>query len=155
MSRYKVLKDRSVSSSYRSTEELDPEDTGTCSGTREVVYGSPDVANTCSIKDLPVNLADLGFMESVMQPYDEDRPTPRSLHLNAVQPLGAGSDDELGSGLNISGYVDAKRKFPGPLNGSLIQSYMTYNQGNWSFTSGYENSSSEWEHVQGEESTQH
>ncbi|KAJ8486340.1 hypothetical protein OPV22_018825 [Ensete ventricosum] len=155
MSRYKVLKDRSVSSSYRSTEELDPEDTGTCSGTREVVYGSPDVANTSSIKDLPVNLADLGFMESVMQPYDEDRPTPRSSHLNAVQPLGAGSDDELGSGLNISGYVDAKRKFPGPLNGSLIQSYMTYNQGNWSFTSGYENSSSEWEHVQGEESTQH
>ncbi|CAL9755804.1 unnamed protein product [Musa acuminata subsp. burmannicoides] len=155
MTRYKILKDRSVSSSYRSMEELDPEDTGTCSGTREVVYGSPDVANTSSIKDLPVNLADLGFMESVMQPYDEDRPTPRSSHLTSVQPLGAASDEELGSGLNISGYVDAKRMFSGPLNGSLIQSYMTYNQGNWSLTSGYENSSSEWEHVLGEESTQH
>ncbi|CAL9084115.1 unnamed protein product [Musa textilis] len=159
MARFKVLKDRIISSNYRSMEEqgtLLDSDTGTCSDAKENAPGSPDVADSSGTKDR-INLADLGFVEGVMQPNGTHKPKPwfslSETRLD-VQPPAATSDGEIRPGLDTSKYENTKEVFSGPLNGSLIQSYMTYKQGSWSLTGGHTNPKFEWEHVPREESTQ-
>ncbi|URD95167.1 hypothetical protein MUK42_31823 [Musa troglodytarum] len=160
MARFKVLKDRIISSNYRSMEEqgtLLDSDTGTCSDAKENAPGSPDVADSSGTKDR-INLADLGFVEGVMQPNGTHKPKPwfslSETRLD-VQPPAATSDGEIRPGLDTSKYENTKEEvFSGPLNGSLIQSYMTYKQGSWSLTGGHTNPKFEWEHVPREESTQ-
>ncbi|RWV98223.1 hypothetical protein GW17_00038942 [Ensete ventricosum] len=159
MARFKVLKDRIISSNYRSMEEqgtpLNSEDTGTCSDAKENTPGSLDVADSSGTKDR-INLADLGFVEGVVQPYDTHEPRPwfplSETRLD-VQPPDATSDGEIRPGLDTSKYENTE-VFSSPLNGSLIQSYMTYKQGSCSLTGGHINPSFEWEHVPREESTQ-
>ncbi|CAL9151820.1 unnamed protein product [Musa hybrid cultivar] len=159
MVRFKVLKDRIISSNYRSMEEqgtLVDSDTGTCSDAKENAPGSPDVTDSSGTKDR-INLADLGFVEGVVQPCDTHKPRPwfslSETRLD-VQPPAATSDSEIRLGLDTSKYENNQEVFSSPLNVSLIQSYMTYKQGSWSLTGGHINPSFEWEHVPREESTQ-
>ncbi|XP_042381573.1 uncharacterized protein LOC121974526 isoform X3 [Zingiber officinale] len=66
------------------------------------------------------NLADIGLINSVAN--DEARPS-----------------------LHVSGYEDASQMLPGPLNGSLIQSYMAHKQGSWpSTTEDYVHKQGSW-----------
>ncbi|RZS21728.1 hypothetical protein BHM03_00054400 [Ensete ventricosum] len=134
---------------------LNSEDTGTCSDAKENTPGSLDVADSSGTKDR-INLADLGFVEGVVQPYDTHEPRPwfplSETRLD-VQPPDATSDGEIRPGLDTSKYENTE-VFSSPLNGSLIQSYMTYKQGSCSLTGGHINPSFEWEHVPREESTQ-
>lgn len=134
MVRAKVLKDRIVSSSDKSTQgqgTVDPKVAGICSGDYGNIHGSPDAENNSGTNELPTDFAELGFMDSAAQPYAR---------------CYADADDDFGSRLNI----------PGCSNTSQIQSFMTYQQGTWPHTSGQENPSTlfDWEHVPREESTQ-
>ncbi|XP_074586167.1 uncharacterized protein LOC141841870 isoform X2 [Curcuma longa] len=81
------------------------------------------------------NLADMGLINSV-------------------------GDDEVRPSLHVSGYEDATPMLPGPLNGSLIQSYMTHKQGSWpGTTEDYVHKQGswpfEWEHVMREDESTH
>lgn len=68
--------------------------------------------------------------------------------------------DEVRPSLHVSGYVDARQMLPGPLNGSLIHSYMTHKQGSWPSTTEdvvHKQGSwpFEWEHVMREDESTH
>ncbi|XP_074589285.1 uncharacterized protein LOC141845135 [Curcuma longa] len=149
MARFKILKDRNISSTSRRLEEdyiLDLEDFAMHSGANVNIGNSPDTENDSGMYDLPINLPDLGFMEPVAEAPIVWSPFRAMPH---TQPLSATTDKTDGTSNG-----NTSRMALGPLYGSLIQSYMTSAKGKgiWPSTSGQDNTPLGWEHVPQEDS---
>lgn len=152
MARFKILKDRNISSTSSRMEEdciLDLEDFAMHSGANINIGDSPDTENDFGLNDLPINitdLTDLGFMEPVAE-----APTRWSFFqaLPHTQPLSATTDEADGTSNG-----NARQMVFSPLNGSLIQSYMASaeGKGSWPSISRQENTPLGWEHVPQEDS---
>ncbi|KAG6469826.1 hypothetical protein ZIOFF_070757 [Zingiber officinale] len=150
MARFKILKDRmrNISSTSRRMEEdciLDLQEFAMHSSANTNIGDSPDTENDSDMYDLPINLTDLGFMEPVAEApisWSFFRAIPHT------QPLSATTDEADGTSNG-----NARQMAPGPLYGSLIQSYMTSakGKGSWPSTSMQENTPLGWEHVPHEE----
>ncbi|XP_042448854.1 uncharacterized protein LOC122033756 [Zingiber officinale] len=131
MARFKILKDRmrNISSTSRRMEEdciLDLQEFAMHSGANTNIGDSPDTENDSDMYDLPINLTDLGFMEPVAEApisWSFFRAIPHT------QPLSATTDEADGTSNG-----NARQMAPGPLYGSLIQSYMTSKEGSWPST---------------------